>query len=202
MTFISIKNLTIQFDELTVFDDFSKEFGKGLHWIKGPNGCGKSTFLKSLSGIISVEKGNVCLLGLDLHSQSLLAKSKICYVADKPEVYPFMTGIQYLKMIAKIKKVDLNPELYRWLDDFNLQAYQNIEFSQMSFGTRRKITLCACLIANPQILLLDEPFNGLDDKSAKSLKDWLLEVSEKKCILIASHGSYFKSNEYKSILEL
>ena len=202
MNTISIKNLTVQYDKLKIFENFNKEFATGLHWIKGINGSGKSTLLKSLSGILAVPEGVVKILGHDISSQAIQAKSKLCYVADKPEVFPFMTGLQFLKMVAKIKGVDLTDDLFNWLEKINLSQYENTEFSKMSFGTRRKMTLSACLIANPKVLLLDEPFNGLDVNTAKSLRDWILKSKQSKCILIASHDSHLLQEEYDSILNV
>lgn len=202
MNYISIQNLNINYDELKVFESFNREFKAGLHWIQGHNGCGKSTLLKGLSGILKVPDGVVKIMGFDINSQAIKAKSKLCYVADKPEVFPFMTGLQFLKMVAKIKGTKLTDELYQWLENINLTKFQNIEFSQMSFGTRRKFTLSACLIANPQVVLLDEPFNGLDTNTTKYLKQWFLQSRDKKCILIASHDTHILKEEYDSVLNV
>jgi ABC-2 type transport system ATP-binding protein len=105
-------------------------------------------------------------------------------------------------MIAKIKGVKLTEEIFKWLKKINLTDFLNLEFSKMSFGTRRKITLSACLIANPKVLLLDEPFNGLDVNTAKCLKNWIIESKQTKCILIASHDSNIVNEEYDSILNV
>lgn len=202
MNYISIKNLTVQYDSNTIFENFNKEFGVGLHWIKGFNGCGKSTLLKSLCGILPVQKNVVNLCGYDIKVQAKKAKTELCYVADKPDVFPFMTGMQYLKLIAKIKRVNLSDELFSWLDKINLSQFKETEFSKMSFGTRRKMTLSACLIGSPKVLLLDEPFNGLDANTAKSLKEWIVESKQTKCVLIASHDSLISEEEYDSILNI
>jgi len=202
MNYISIQNLNINYDELKVFENFNKEFKSGIHWIQGFNGCGKSTLLKSISGILKVPDGVVEIMGFDINSQAIKAKSELCYVADKPEVFPFMTGIQFLEMVAKIKGTKLTQDLYDWLDNINLTQFNNTEFSQMSFGTRRKFTLSACLIAQPQVILLDEPFNGLDTHTTMCLKEWLIQSKDTKCILIASHDTHILKEEYDSILNV
>jgi len=202
MKHITIKNLTIRYDNLTVLEDFNANFGAGLHWIHGHNGCGKSSLLKSLCGVLRVGNKTVNILNFDINLKALKAKSQLCFVADKPEVYPFMTGIQFLQMVAKIKGVNLSKDLYQWLEDINLTQFQEVEFSHMSFGTRRKFTLSTCLIGEPSVVLLDEPFNGLDKQTCEHLKQWLLHAKKEKCILIASHDNRVLKHEYDSIVEL
>ncbi len=199
---IIIKNLTIAYDELIVLHDFNAEFGKGLHWIQGHNGSGKSSLLKSLCGINPVNHGMVSIMGYDIVKQAIKAKSEQCFVADKPEVYPFMTGIQFLKMIAKIKGVKLSSELYDWLDAINLSQFKDIEFSQMSFGTRRKFTLSTVFIGNPQVILLDEPFNGLDKHTIKQFELWLQKAKKEKCLLVVSHDAHLLENISDSVIVL
>ena len=199
---ISIKNLTIQYDDLLVLENFNAEFDPGLHWIQGNNGSGKSSLLKSLCGIVPVVKGAVSIMGFDLNTQALKAKAQLSFVADKPDVYPFMTGMQFINLIAKVKGVSLNSELFEWLDAINLTQFKDVEFSQMSFGTRRKFTLCSCFIADPKVVLLDEPFNGLDKDTVKHFKQWLLKARQHKTILIASHDSHILNTHYDSILQI
>lgn len=187
---ILIKNLTITYDKLVVLKDFNAEFNNGIHWIQGHNGSGKSSLLKSLCGINPVNRGMVSICGHDIVNQAINAKSKLCFVADKPDVYPFIKGMQFLKMVAKIKGVNLSRELYDWLDAINLSQYKDTDFSQMSFGTRRKFTLSTAFIGNPQVLLLDEPFNGLDKETIKQFELWLQKVKNDKCLLVVSHDAH------------
>ena len=187
---ITIKNLTIAYDELVVLKDFNAEFGNGIHWIQGYNGSGKSSLLKALCGINPVNCGMVSICGHDLVKQALKAKSELCFVADKPEVYPFMKGMQFLDMVAKIKGVNLSQELYDWLDAINLNQFKDTEFSQMSFGTRRKFTLSTAFIGNPQVVLLDEPFNGLDKHTIKQFELWLQQAKKEKCLVVVSHDAH------------
>ena len=202
MNYLNIKNLSISYEKVTVFNRFSHSFDCGLHWIKGYNGSGKSTLLKALCGIIPVPENTVKVMGHDITTQALKAKSALCYVADKPEVYPFMSGYQYLQLIAEIKGETLNQKLEDWLDEVNLSPFKDTPFSDMSFGTRRKFTLASCLIGNPDVILLDEPFNGLDDNTCEKLMQWLFEVKEDKCVLIASHNQPITAQQFTSMIEL
>ena len=199
---IIINNLSIKYDDLLVIDDLSIQFTSGLHLLQGYNGSGKSSLLKSLCGIIEVKPGTVFIMGCDISAQALQAKKQLCFVADKPEIYPFMTGIQYLNLIAKIKGSALSSELYAWLDKINLKQFMDIEFSQMSFGTRRKFALSSCLIADPDVILLDEPFNGLDNNTVEHFTQLLMHWKTKKCIVVASHNTHVLALGYDSVLNL
>ncbi|MBL4772320.1 MAG: ABC transporter ATP-binding protein [Alcanivoracaceae bacterium] len=199
---ISINNLTIQYDDLKVIENFNAEFGKGIHWIQGFNGCGKSSLLKSLCGIVTVAKGMVKINGYDINTHSIKAKSQLCFVADKPEVYPFMTGLQFLKLVAKIRGVKFSDELMAFMQAIKLNQFKDIPFSEMSFGTRRKFTLCSVFIGNPQVVLLDEPLNGLDKHTSEQFRLWLVKARQEKCILIVSHDTHILETMHDSILVL
>jgi ABC-type multidrug transport system ATPase subunit len=199
---IKIKNLNIQYQDLIVLQNFNASFGKGIHWIQGLNGSGKSSLLKSLCGIVPVTNNVVSIMGYDLNTQAIKAKSQLCFVADKPEVYPFMSGIGFLKLLARIKGVKLSDELFKFMDAINLTPYKDINFSEMSFGTRRKFTLCSVFIGNPQVILLDEPFNGLDKTTTELFRLWLLKARNEKCLLIVSHDTHMLDNIHKNIIVL
>ncbi len=126
------------------------------------------------------------------------ARSQLCFVADKPDVYPFMTGLQ----LAKIKRVNLPSELFAFMDAINLTQFKDIAFSKMSFGTRRKFTLCSVFIDNPQVVLLDEPFNGLDKVTTEQFRLWLHKAKKEKCVLIVSHDTRILDGLHDSILRL
>ena len=101
-----------------------------------------------------------------------------------------MTGIGFLKMVANIKGIKLTQELYDWLDAINLNQFKDTEFSQMSFGTRRKFTLSTAFIGKPQVVLLDEPFNGLDKHTIKQFELWLHQAKKEKCLVVVSHDAH------------
>ena len=199
---ITINNLTIRYDDLLVLKDFTAEFNVGIHWIQGFNGSGKSSLLKSLCGIVPVPKNVINIMGLDLNSQAIKAKSQLCFVPDKPSIYPFMTGMQFLELIAKVKGVKLSQELFDFMQAINLIKFKNVAFSEMSFGTRRKFTLCSVFIGNPQVVLLDEPFNGLDKTTTEQFRLWLLEARKDKCLLIVSHDTHILDKIHDTIIVL
>lgn len=199
---ITINNLTIRYDDLIVFNQFNASFSQGIHWIQGLNGSGKSSLLKSLCGIVAIEDNTVKIMGFDLNAQAIKAKSSLCFVADKPDVYPFMTGLQFLTLIAKIKGAKLSDELVKFMDSIKLSQFKDIPFSEMSFGTRRKFMLCSVFIGNPQVVLLDEPFNGLDKITIEQFRLWLLQAKKEICILIVSHDTHILEDLHDSVLVL
>lgn len=197
-----INNLTIAYDDLIVLKNFNAEFTTGIHWIQGHNGSGKSSLLKSICGINPSNPGMIKIMGYDLVKKAIKAKSELCFVADKPEVYPFMTGLQFLKMIAKIKGVQLSEDLFKFMESINLTQFYHTAFSQMSFGTRRKFTLCMVFIGNPQVILLDEPLNGLDKNTIKHFNDWLIKARKTKCLLIVSHDRHIFESLHDSQISI
>ncbi len=199
---ITITNLTIQYDDLVVMKNFHAEFDIGINWLQGYNGSGKSSLLKSLCGIIEIPENTVSIMDYDLSTQDIQAKSNLCFVPDKPEVYPFMQGMQFLELIAKIKGVKLTNQLFDFMEKIKLTPFKNTTFDQMSFGTRRKFTLCTLFIGNPKVVLLDEPFNGLDKNSIKHFNNWLITAKKDKCIIIVSHDVHILDKLSNSILVL
>ncbi|WP_395375009.1 ATP-binding cassette domain-containing protein [Marinicella sp. W31] len=185
---LKINGLSVAYETQLVINNLSYEAGAGIHGIIGPNGCGKSTFLKTIAGILPTQQGQIVLKGIDLAIHTRAFKQCLCYVPDKPAVYPFMTGRQYLQMIASVKKASMDTSLMEWIKNIRLMEYLDKPFSAMSFGTRRKFMLSAVLIASPTLLLLDEPFNGLDSHTKSAFSTYLQGVQNKACILIASHG--------------
>ena len=199
MNNITINNLNIHYDDLVVLQNFNAKFDTGIHWIQGLNGLGKSSLLKSLCGIVPITDNVVSIMGNDIKTAAFKAKSELCFVPDKPEVYPFMTGMGFLKLLAKIKGVTLTSSLFNFMKKINLTPYKDILFSEMSFGTRRKFTLCSVFIGNPKVVLLDEPFNGLDKLTIKELTLWLKHVKKDKCILVVSHDTHILKDLHSSI---
>jgi ABC-2 type transport system ATP-binding protein len=199
---ITINNLTIRYGDLLVLKDFNADFNTGIHWIQGFNGSGKSSLLKSLCGLVPITKKVVKIMGFDLITQAIKAKSLLCFVPDKPSIYPFMTGIQFLELNAKIKGVKLTQDLFDFMDAINLTQFKNINFAEMSFGTRRKFTLCSVFIGNPQVVLLDEPFNGLDKTTTEEFRLWLLNARKDKCLLIVSHDTHILDGIHDSVMVL
>ncbi len=113
-----------------------------------------------------------------------------------------MRGLQFLNLIAKIKGKRLSEELFQWLKATQLDHYCDVEFRKMSYGTRRKFNLSTALIGNPKLLLLDEPFNGLDKNTINYFIKWLKIAKKRSCILLVTHDTHLVESLKDSIIKL
>lgn len=198
MSVLLVQHLRLQYDHHVVIDDLSLDLGPGVHWLFGFNGSGKSTLLKSCAGILTPASGSVQVMGHDMASAPTAAKTHLYWVPDKPMVYPFLSGQQYLSMLADIKNTQVLVEPL--LSTFKLTPFLNTPFADMSFGTRRKFTLLGCLVGDPDLLLLDEPFNGLDAASLAAFMEWI--QVQNKAVLIASHDELMSTLDCASRIDL
>ena len=185
-------------------ENFSKSYVKGVKAVDdisltiedgdlfafvGLNGAGKSTTIKALMGILPFEEGKILVDGKDIKNNSIEVKKIMAYVPDNPEVYAFMKGIDYLKFILSIYGVKYNE---KEVEDFakELGIYNALGdlVSSYSHGMKQKIVLLAAFIHHPKILILDEPFVGLDPKATHILKEKMKSyVSEGNTIFFSTH---------------
>lgn len=170
----------------------------------GHNGAGKTTTIKSIAGILEFEEGNIYIDGLSIKDNALECKKKIAYIPDNPDLYESLTGIQYLNLIADI--FELSKEIRKekieyYAKEFELLDNLNNYISSYSHGMKQKLALISAFIHEPKLLILDEPFVGLDPKSSYVVKQLMkdlcnrggaiffsthiLEVAEKLCNKIA-----------------
>ena len=216
------------------FENFSKSYVKGIKPVDnlpldvedwdlfafvGLNGAGKSTTIKSLVGILPYEEGIISVDGVDIKSDPIAIKKKMAYVPDNPEVYAFMKGIDYIKFIMSIYGVEFNE---KEMEDFakELGIYNELGdlVSSYSHGMKQKIVLLAAFLHHPKILILDEPFVGLDPKATHILKEKMkkyteegntiffsthvLEVAEKLCnkVAIINQGKLVASGKMEDVI--
>ncbi|MBR4078781.1 MAG: ABC transporter ATP-binding protein [Christensenellaceae bacterium] len=170
----------------------------------GHNGAGKTTTLKCIAGILDFEQGGIFIDGHSVSEEPLLCKKSIAYIPDNPDLYDFLTGAQYLKFIADIYEVpqDLRKErITKYADLFEITDALGSLISSYSHGMKQKLAIISALIHKPKLMILDEPFVGLDPKAAIHLKNIMrdlcneggaiffsthvLEVAEKLCSKIA-----------------
>lgn len=176
----------------------------------GPNGAGKTTTMKMMTGILPVETGDIFLNDYSIKKDTLKAKELLGYIADSPDMFLRLKGIEFLNFIADIYKISLEERKERintFASKFGLQEVLNSPMQSYSHGMRQKIMVTAALVHNPAVWILDEPLIGLDPKSAYELKIMMrnhadkgnsvlfsthvLEVAEKLCdrIVIINRGS-------------
>ncbi|MBO4693478.1 MAG: ABC transporter ATP-binding protein [Clostridia bacterium] len=179
---LKIEHLTKTFGDKKAVDDLSLEIGAGeIYGFIGHNGAGKTTTLKSVCGIQSFDSGSVTLDGLSVISDPIAFKKQIAYIPDNPDLYDFMSGIKYLNFIADIFKVDENTRAERiekYAGIFSLTDDLAQPISAYSHGMKQKLAIISAWLHNPRLIIMDEPFVGLDPKASHSLKQMMREICE------------------------
>ena len=171
-------------------DDVSFEVKPGeIFGFIGPNGAGKSTTIKCLTGILNFDEGSIVIDGHDLKTDAIAAKKSVGYVSDSHIIYDKLTGLEYVNFMRTIYGAPADEQrLKELLDDFNLTEVAGNPIKSYSHGMKQKINVIGALIHNPKLLVLDEPFTGLDPQSAIQLKTMMRKHAENGgAVLFSSH---------------
>jgi ABC-type multidrug transport system ATPase subunit len=179
---ITLSRLSKYFSGKIILDNLNYEFTPGITHIQGINGSGKSTLLQIISGAIEPNTGEVLFDGKPLSHQ---VTKQLGYAPDKSPVYPFITGKTFLDLVKMTK---LHSNLDALINSFAVRKYLETTFHNMSYGTQKKFLLIAAFMGNPKYLILDEPFNGLDEKTSHVLQEQLKQINKNTVCLIAAHG--------------
>lgn len=202
---LNIEHLTKTYGDKKAVDDLSLHIMPGeIYGFIGHNGAGKTTTLKSVVGILSFEKGEIYINGRSIKADPIACKRDIAYIPDNPDLYDFMSGIKYLNFIADIFGVDgdkRRERIEKYASDFELTADLAQPIASYSHGMKQKLAIIAAWIHAPRLIIMDEPFVGLDPKAAHILKGMMrsvcdeggaiffsthvLEVAEKLCDKVA-----------------
>lgn len=202
---LRIEHLTKIYGEKKAVDDLSLHIHPGeIYGFIGHNGAGKTTTLKSCCGILQYDSGEIYVDGQSMKQEPLACKKKLAYIPDNPDLYEFMTGIQFLNFVADIFEVRAAERLRRirrLADDFELTADLAQPISAYSHGMKQKLAIISALLHEPKLIIMDEPFVGLDPKASHLLKELMrgacdrggaiffsthvLEVAEKLCDKVA-----------------
>jgi ABC-2 type transport system ATP-binding protein len=157
----------------------------------GPNGSGKSTTLKMITGLIEPSAGQILFRGEPIGRNRIAHRQRLGYVPEEPHIYPHLTGFEYLEMIGQLRSLPertLAAKIDSFLRLFSLYADRYVPISSYSKGMRQKVLLIAALLHNPEIILLDEPFSGLDVNSALVLRNLIGNLAARgKVVLFSSH---------------
>lgn len=189
---LKIENLTKQYGEKMAVDDLSLHIQKGeIYGFIGHNGAGKTTTLKATVGILQFDKGKILIDGESIEKEPLACKKKIAYIPDNPDLYEFMTGIQYLQFVADVFGVEESKRqerIRKYADFFEITADLAQPIAAYSHGMKQKLAIISAWIHKPQLILMDEPFVGLDPKAAHILKGMMREVcDEGGAIFFSTH---------------
>ena len=177
---LTIKNLTKTYGNKKAVDGLSLHIQAGeIYGFIGHNGAGKTTTIKACCGILNFDEGEIYVDGVSVKDKPLECKKKIAYLPDNPDIYAYMTGIEYLNFIADIFQVsaeDRQARIKKYGDMFELTPSLATSVSAYSHGMKQKLAVISALIHEPKLLVMDEPFVGLDPKAAFTLKGILREV--------------------------
>ena len=179
---LKIAHLTKTFGEKKAVDDLSLEIAPGeIYGFIGHNGAGKTTTLKSVVGIQQFDAGEITIGGISLKKDPLACKRQLAYIPDNPDLYDFMTGIKYLNFIADIFCVsasDRQERIRNYADLFELTDDLAQPIAAYSHGMKQKLAILSAWIHDPKLIIMDEPFVGLDPKASHLLKGMMREVCD------------------------
>jgi ABC-2 type transport system ATP-binding protein len=187
---IEVRELVKRYGRLTAVAgiDLRAEPGEVLALL-GPNGAGKSTTIKMITGLIRPSAGSVVVNGFDAVRAPVAAKAALGYVPDRPYLYPKLTGRELLRFLGRLREVpDAERRAEAWLERFDLLEVQNERIEAYSHGMRQKLTFCAALLHDPQVLVVDEPMVGLDPRAARDVRRLMRERAEAgRTVLLTTH---------------
>ncbi len=189
---LNIKHLTKTYGEKKAVDDLSLHILPGeIYGFIGHNGAGKTTTLKACCGILQFDSGDITIDGISVEEDPIGCKRNLAYIPDNPDLYEFMTGIQYLNFISDIFAVGAADRKYRirhYADAFELTADLAQPISAYSHGMKQKLAIISALVHEPKLIIMDEPFVGLDPKASHLLKSIMRELCDKgSAIFFSTH---------------
>lgn len=188
---LELSNISKKYGSFTALDNVSFSASKGhIYGFIGPNGAGKSTTLNIAAGILSADIGSVKIMGYDVLRSPEAARSRLGYLPEIPPLYPDMTVREYLDFIALAKLVSKNSladELLRVMEKTSVLEYADKLIMNLSKGTCQRVGIAAAIIADPEVLILDEPTVGLDPEQIAQIRELILSLKEDRMILISSH---------------
>ncbi len=192
MKMLKIEHLTKEYGEKKAVDDLSLEIESGeIYGFIGHNGAGKTTTLKSVVGILKFDAGEIYIDGESVQAAPLACKKKIAYIPDNPDLYEFMSGIKYLNFIADVYGVGANPrqeKIRKYADLFEITADLAQPIAAYSHGMKQKLAIISAWLHDPKLIIMDEPFVGLDPKAAHILKGMMRELcDEGGAIFFSTH---------------
>ena len=218
---LNIEHLTKRYGDKLAVDDLSLQIMPGeIYGFIGHNGAGKTTTLKSVVGILQFDQGKITIDGKSTMDSPLECKKNLAYIPDNPDLYDFMSGIRYLNFIADVFEIPVserNERIRKYADIFELTDDLALPISAYSHGMKQKLAIISAWMHSPKLIIMDEPFVGLDPKAAHLLKEMMrehcdrggaiffsthvLEVAEKlwEKVAIIKQGKLIKSGTMEEV---
>ena len=218
---LKFEHLTKKYGDKVVVDDLNLEIKEGeIYAFIGHNGAGKTTSIKCAVGILDFDEGEIFIDGQNIKSYPIECKKKFAYIPDNPDIYEYMTAIQYLNFIAdvfEVPQVVREERINKFADMFEIKEELAQPVSSFSHGMKQKLVITGALLHDPKLLIMDEPFVGLDPIATHKLKELMkemckngtaiffsthvLEVAEKLCDMVAiiKGGKLLKSGTMEEI---
>ena len=218
---LEIQHLTKQFGKKKAVDDLTLTIGAGeIYGFIGHNGAGKTTTIKACCGLLPFEEGEITIDGISVKKDPLECKKRLSYLPDNPDLYNFMTGIKYLNFVADmygVGKKQREERIHQYSELFGITGDLGSLISAYSHGMRQKLALIAAFFHDPKLILMDEPFVGLDPLASHTLKELMrqhcdkggaiffsthvLEVAEKLCdkVAIIKEGKLIVSGDTETV---
>ena len=189
---LKINHFSKTYGDKKAVDDLTLHIHAGeVYGFIGHNGAGKTTTLKSVAGILQFDGGEILVDGVSIKTDPLACKKKMAYIPDNPDLYDFMTGIQYLNFVADIFGVPTQERTQRinqMAEAFELTASLNQSIGSYSHGMKQKLAIISAWLHQPELILMDEPFVGLDPKASHILKEMMRDVcSRGGAIFFSTH---------------
>ncbi len=188
---ITVKNLSKHFGAKEVLHNISFELKPGeIVGFLGPNGAGKTTLMRVLTSYLPFTNGEVFVGGYDLRSKASLIRQKIGYLPENPPLYPEMSAREFLRFAAELKNIhprQLKGAVDKALDDCNLTDVQHQKILHLSKGTKQRVGIAQAIIHDPEILILDEPTNGLDPLQIIQVRSLIKNLESRRTVILSTH---------------
>jgi ABC-2 type transport system ATP-binding protein len=186
---ISVSELVVKYDSKVAVNRLSFTVKEGqIYGLLGPNGAGKTSTIKAILGLVDPAAGSVTVYGKSVENDPVDVKSKVGAVLESPVLFDSLTPNEFLEFVGSVRKVRDSQKVKSLVDAFDIQEYMDTPIVALSMGNKQKVAVIAALIHEPSLLILDEPFNGLDVRSVAIFKDLILShVKKRGAVLFSTH---------------